>query len=130
MFVPGKSADTTRVSGHRSQPALSSRIPDLHKSSVGANGKMRTALDPAHARHGIVSQLTELGDAAARRVPHIYALAQSDTEYVLAAPVDQVEVEVIGQIRCIQDFVWHFGDCPWGSLGAEQHALAVELDRR
>jgi hypothetical protein len=85
-------------------------------------------LYPVDTRDWIIGKFTELGNATAAGVPHVDTWSESYSEGILAAPVNEVEIEVICKIRCIQNLVWHLGDGAGLALRAKKHALTAVLD--
>lgn len=103
MVIPGQSAHTIGVANHGPEPSAMFCIPDLHETLACADCKMGTPLNPAHTGHSIVLQLTELGHSAGLGIPHVDGVCQADTQHVAAAPVYQVQVEIILQIGSIEN---------------------------
>ena len=87
-------------------------------------------LNPADRRDRIVWKFTQFVDSARLGIPHVHAVAETDAQDVLVAPVDEVEVEVISEVWSIEDFVWNFADCALLFSRLEEHCLAAALDRR
>jgi hypothetical protein len=78
-------------------------IPDLYQALARADCEVGTPLNPAHTGDSIVLQLTELSNSARLGVPHVDGVSQTDTQDVAAAPVNQVQVEIVLQIWSIED---------------------------
>lgn len=78
-----------------------------------ADGEVATALDPGDTGNEVVvGEFAELGDFARGGVPHVDAGAETDAQDVGGAPVDEVEVEVVGEFGSVQYLVGYFGDWP------------------
>ena len=45
------------------------------------------------------------------QVPILKAFIAKHPDVLLISPVDKVEVEVIGEVWCVEDFVWNSADC-------------------
>lgn len=111
MVVPGEGADAGGVAGHGAETAGFLRIVDLHEAFVGADGDVAAALDPGYGGDEVVVlEFAEFGHFAAGGVPHVDTGAEADAEDVSGAPVDEVEVEVVGEFGGVEDFVGDFGD--------------------
>ena len=81
---------------------------------MGADGDVRAALDPGdRCDEVVIGEFAQLGYFAGGAVPHVDAGAEADTEDVSGPPVNQVEVEVVGEFGGIEDFEWDFGDGSW-----------------
>ena len=61
-------------------------------------------------------------------VPHVDAGAEADAEDIAAAPVDKVEVEVIGEVGGVEDFEGDLADRAGWFAGAEEQILAAGAD--
>ena len=76
-----------------------------------ADGKVAAALDPGNGGNEVVvGEFAELCYFARGGVPHVDTGAQPNTEDVGGAPVNEVEVEVVGEFGGVKDFEWNFGD--------------------
>jgi hypothetical protein len=62
-------------------------------------------LYPVDARHRVILEFAQLGYTAAGRVPHVHTRPESNAKGALTAPIDEIEVEVIGKIWRIKDLV-------------------------
>ena len=128
--VPGEGANPGGVAFHGPQTTGSFGIPYLNMAVAGANGEMCAFLDPRHARDGVLVEGAEFGDAAALGVPHVDAGAESDTNDVCAAPVDKVEVKVVGQLGRVEDLEGNLDDGTWLAARTKEHLLAAKTDGR
>ena len=96
VVVPGEGADPGGVARHGAEAALFVGVPDLDEAFVGADCDVRAALDPGDGCDDVVLEVAELVHFAGMGVPHVDAGAKADPQDVAAAPVDEVEVEVVG----------------------------------
>jgi hypothetical protein len=97
MIVPSESTNAGRMPRHCAKTTGLLRVVDLHEALICADGDVAAALDPGDGGYEVVVfEFAEFGHFAAGRVPHVNAGSQANTEDIGGAPVDEVEVKVVG----------------------------------
>lgn len=62
--------------------------------------------------------------------PQVHAAAQADGQHVLRRPVDQIQIEVVLQLRCVEHFERDARDLAGSFARRPQQLLALDTDRR
>ena len=89
-------------------------VPYLGLSMVSADSEMVAFVAPANASDLVVGHnFAELLHLRSAGAPYVNCLVEPNSENVCGAPVDQIQVEIILKLWCIQHFVWHFVDPTW-----------------
>lgn len=68
------------------------------------------SLDPTNTGYGIGRQLAQLFDFARLAVPEIDTVTKTNGQNTAGAPIDKIEIEIIGQFRGIEHLVGDFAD--------------------
>jgi hypothetical protein len=88
-----------------------SGIPNLSVTLISPYGQMLASIAPANARDGVIGwQLCQLLDLGGACAPDIDSAIEAHGQYVLATPVHQVEVEIILELRGIENLKWRLVD--------------------
>ena len=91
-------------------------VPDLRLAIVCADGQMITCVAPADACNLVIAHnFTQFFNLGRTSTPNVNGFVKTDGEYVGRAPVDQIQVEVVLQLRRVQNFVRHLIYPTWFS---------------
>ena len=86
-------------------------VPDFRDALVRADGHVIALVAPGDARHFVVivnfAEPRHLGGAGG---PDVHTAVQANRQNVLAAPVDEVQVEVIADVGRVENLVGCLGD--------------------
>ena len=86
-------------------------VPDLRGAVRAADRQMLALVAPGDTRYLVVSWvLAQPLDLRGARAPHVDCAVERYSQHVLAAPVDQVQVEVVLQLWRVQHLVRHLID--------------------
>jgi hypothetical protein len=90
----------------------------LHNPAVGANRQVRPTTHPFHRRDdvdrlGRVAQVAQLRHLRRARAPQVHAAAEPNAQHVLRRPVYEVEVEIVLQLRRVENFERDAGYPAW-----------------
>ena len=97
-----------RVPSHASNQRLLLDVPDLYLAVEGAHAQVAAPLTPRDGRDPVaLTEIDELGHARCVRVPDEHSLPKGNSEGVLLRPVHEVEVEVVAEVRSVQDSERH-----------------------
>mmetsp|Transcript_51032 Transcript_51032/g.100315 ORF Transcript_51032/g.100315 Transcript_51032/m.100315 type:complete len:272 (-) Transcript_51032:239-1054(-) len=109
--VPSQRTHSHPVPPHSSHKRRLLNVPNLNVPSLRPDCEMRPSLHPCHRRHLLcVRELTEFVHPRRARRPEIHCFVQRDSELVSQTPVDEVQVEVVNQVRGVEDFEGSLGD--------------------
>ena len=123
MSIPGEGRDSCCVSGHSPQLAAGDGVVNHEKSLRGANGQMKATLYPADAGDVIAVEFAQLVDLSGFSTPEINTVSKADRQYVIWAPVDEIEVEVVCQLRCVKNLIGNFAHRSRRLPRRKQHVL-------
>ena len=99
------------VTSHAAHHRLLLNVPDLYLPVKRAHAEMAASLTPRHRRHSVpLSKIDQLRHAGCVSVPDEDCLTESDCKGVLLGPVNEVEVEVIAQVGCIEHSERHWSN--------------------
>ena len=103
---PCTRTDSVLVSSHAAHQLLLLDIPYLHLTIIGPHRQMRTLLRPSYRRDPVAfAKIDQFADAWGVSVPDVDLLGQGHCKRVCTGPVDQVQIEIIAKIRCVEDLV-------------------------
>lgn len=111
-MISASSANGVRVPGNGSYARqMPSKVPDklallgvpnLSFTGVSTNSQVSPPLRPRDRGDRIVDRhLTEPCNSRGTRAPDVNSPAESNSKYVQAAPVDQIEIKVVLKLRGI-----------------------------
>ena len=99
------------VASHAAHKCLLLDVPDLYLPVERAHAEMAASLTPRHRRHSVpLSKIDQLRHAGCVSVPDEDCLTKSERKSVLLGPVNEVEVEVIAQVGCIEHSERHWSN--------------------
>lgn len=104
--VPGEGGDAGGVAAEGADDLGPGGVPDLNLGAGGADGDVLVVGRPRHGGDDVVRvlPLAQLLDVARARVPQVHGVAEGHAHGVVGgAPVEKVEVVVIGELRGIED---------------------------
>lgn len=112
VIVPGESRDASSVARKIPYRSNSFSIPNLSIAVGKAHGDMFPVGCPTHAGDVvIVINGEELLDVSAGRVPEVDGLVESDSDGVIAAPIEKIEVVIVDEVGGVEDAIWLLGNC-------------------
>lgn len=109
--VPGDGAYTLMMLAQAADLLSVVDVPYLGLALISTYGQVIAFVAPANTGDLVVTEnFAELLHLRGAGAPHVHGLVESDCKDVRGAPVDQVQVEVILELWCIQHFVRHLVD--------------------
>jgi len=126
VSVPTAGSDAVGVALEGADHLGLLHVPDLHGAGCEADADVRALLTPSDTRDEFVllldGQALREGGAG---VPDVELFGEGHGQHVRAAPVDQVQVEVVAQVLRVQHFVGRALDLALGAVlgGAETFRL-------
>eukprot|EP00982_Pelagococcus_subviridis_P014376 31323-Pelagococcus_subviridis.AAC.23 len=130
--VPRERADARAVPAQRPHLFQPRRVPNLNLRAVGAHGDVLPVAAPGHRRDVIVLvvlvRLAQLLNVARLRVPQVHRAPERDRDLVRRAPVDEVEVIIVDQLRRVQNALGRVGHVPKVLLRLDAGRRVVRVD--
>ena len=106
-------------------------IPDLRITSVCANCQMGAAQIPSYWGDWVVQRnLTKLGDSRGAGWPNVNGPTETHGQNIRRAPVNQVEIEVVLQLRSIEYFKRLLLDFSKGISGCGAKFVGIDVQKR
>lgn len=79
-------------------------VPELHKSILGRDGQQIPSLVPLDGSDRVeVLIVDETVDLVGLEIPEVNAVGESHRENVVVAPIEDIDVEVVLEVRSIEN---------------------------
>jgi hypothetical protein len=89
-------------------------VPDLSLTIVCADGQMIAFITPADACNLVIAHnFTQFLNLGSTSTPNVYGFVKTNCEHVGGAPINQIQVKVVLQLRSVQNFVRHLINPTW-----------------
>lgn len=111
MGVPGEGGDLVLVTRHCAEFLGGLYIPEFDVTCADADAEEHSIVGKVKGgdvRGG--GSVAEMGDGARVRAPDVDGSFEGNCDHVKGRPGEEVEVEVVDEVGCLEDAFWLGGD--------------------